>query len=63
MELAPRVSPEFELTLDNTTILHAIETLNFFQMKGQSLGLIVGVKISFCFSSVFLTVYEKQEHC
>lgn len=35
MELAPRVSPEFELTLDNTSVMHAVETMNFFQMKGE----------------------------
>ncbi|XP_052272282.1 E3 ubiquitin-protein ligase TRIM9-like isoform X3 [Dreissena polymorpha] len=31
--LIPRVSPEFELTLDNSSVLHAIQTMNFFQMK------------------------------
>ena len=36
MELIPRVSPEFELTLDNKSVLHAIETMNFFQMKGTA---------------------------
>ncbi|KAK3094014.1 hypothetical protein FSP39_022937 [Pinctada imbricata] len=36
MELSPRVSPEFELTLDNKSVLHAIETMNFFQMKGTA---------------------------
>ncbi|KAK3754720.1 hypothetical protein RRG08_053190 [Elysia crispata] len=34
MELAPRVSPEFELTIDNTAAIHAIENMSFFQMKG-----------------------------
>ena len=34
MELEARVSPEFELTLDNTPVLHAVNTLSFFQMKG-----------------------------
>ncbi|XP_005099658.1 E3 ubiquitin-protein ligase TRIM9 isoform X1 [Aplysia californica] len=33
MELAPRVSPEFELTLDNTPAIHAIQNMSFFQMK------------------------------
>ncbi|XP_076463870.1 E3 ubiquitin-protein ligase TRIM9-like [Babylonia areolata] len=33
MELAPRVSPEFELTVDNTPCLHAVRSMNFFQMK------------------------------
>ncbi|KAK6183695.1 hypothetical protein SNE40_011124 [Patella caerulea] len=33
MELAPRVSPEFELTLDNTPSIRSIENMNFFQMK------------------------------
>ncbi|KAK7485027.1 hypothetical protein BaRGS_00023805, partial [Batillaria attramentaria] len=36
MELAPRVSPEFELTLDNTPCIHTIENMNFFQMKDRS---------------------------
>nr|KAG5688290.1 hypothetical protein BaRGS_033950 [Batillaria attramentaria] len=35
MELAPRVSPEFELTLDNTPCIHTIENMNFFQMKAH----------------------------
>ena len=35
IELVPRVSPEFELTLDNTPVVHAIQTMNFFQMKGE----------------------------
>lgn len=35
IELAPRVSPEFELTLDSTPAQHSIQTMNFFQMKGQ----------------------------
>ncbi|KAK0041990.1 E3 ubiquitin-protein ligase TRIM9-like isoform X2 [Biomphalaria pfeifferi] len=35
MELAPRVSPEFELTLDNTPAIHAIQNMSFFQMKGK----------------------------
>ncbi|XP_033734829.1 E3 ubiquitin-protein ligase TRIM9-like isoform X1 [Pecten maximus] len=33
MEFVPRISPEFELTLDNKSVLHAIQTMNFFQMK------------------------------
>ncbi|XP_052770156.1 E3 ubiquitin-protein ligase TRIM9-like isoform X3 [Mya arenaria] len=33
IELVPRVSPEFELTLDNSPVLHAVQTMNFFQMK------------------------------
>jgi hypothetical protein len=35
IELKPRVSPEFELTLDSTPAQHSIQTMNFFQMKGQ----------------------------
>ncbi len=35
MELEPRVSPDFELSLDNNSVLHSIQTLNFFQMKGE----------------------------
>jgi len=35
IELVPRVSPEFELTLDNSPVIHAIQTMNFFQMKGD----------------------------
>ncbi|XP_067681713.1 E3 ubiquitin-protein ligase TRIM9-like [Haliotis asinina] len=41
MELAPRVSPEFELTLDNTPVLHAVQTLNFFQMKAPGQPFII----------------------
>ncbi|ESO94244.1 hypothetical protein LOTGIDRAFT_215734 [Lottia gigantea] len=33
MEFAPRISPEFEMTLDNKPSLRAIENMNFFQMK------------------------------
>ncbi|XP_071162888.1 E3 ubiquitin-protein ligase TRIM9-like isoform X1 [Mytilus edulis] len=33
IELVPRVSPEFELTLDSTPVQHSIQTMNFFQMK------------------------------
>ena len=35
MELEPRVSPDFELSLDDHSVLRAIQTLNFFQMKGK----------------------------
>ncbi|KAL8608862.1 hypothetical protein ACOMHN_052180 [Nucella lapillus] len=35
MELAPRISPEFEMTLDNTPCIHTIQNMNFFQMKGK----------------------------
>ena len=35
MELAPRVSPEFELTLDNTPAVHAIQSMSFFHLKGE----------------------------
>ena len=35
MELEPRTPHEFELNLDNHSVLHAINTLNFFQMKGN----------------------------
>ena len=35
MDLIPRVSPEFELTLDTATVVHSIQTMNFFQMKGK----------------------------
>jgi hypothetical protein len=30
---APRVSPEFDLTLDDKAVLRAVEQLNFIQMK------------------------------
>ena len=36
MEMEPRVPHEFELNLDNHAVLHAINTLNFFQMKGNN---------------------------
>ena len=35
MDLIPRVSPEFELTLDTEPVIHSIQTMNFFQMKGK----------------------------
>ena len=35
MDLIPRVSPEFELTLDTSPVIHSIQTMNFFQMKGK----------------------------
>ena len=37
MGMEPQVSPEFDLTLDNTSVMHSIQTLNFFQMKGKKL--------------------------
>lgn len=40
MEFVPRISPEFELTLDNKSVLHAIQTMNFFQMKGIAIFVI-----------------------
>ncbi|CAH1791254.1 unnamed protein product [Owenia fusiformis] len=33
MGLQPVVSPDFELTLDNASVLHAIQNLNYFQLK------------------------------
>ncbi|XP_064621343.1 E3 ubiquitin-protein ligase TRIM9-like isoform X2 [Lineus longissimus] len=33
MELEPRIQPDFEWTLDNSQAMHAVTTLNFFQMK------------------------------
>ena len=33
MELSPRVSSEFELTLDHKSVLHAIDTMNFSKWK------------------------------
>lgn len=35
MELEPRVSADFELTLDDHSVLRAVQMLNFFQMKGK----------------------------
>ena len=35
MEMEPRVSHEFELSLDSDSVLHTVQTLNFFQMKGE----------------------------
>lgn len=32
---APRVSPHFDLTLDDKSVLRAIEQLNFIQMKRE----------------------------
>lgn len=37
---APRVSPHFDLTLDDKSVLRAIDQLNFIQMKRK--------QISFC---------------
>jgi hypothetical protein len=34
MELEARITPDFEWTLDNGHVMHTINTLNFFQMKG-----------------------------
>lgn len=34
--IAPRVSPHFDLTLDDKSVLRAIEQLNFIQMKRKS---------------------------
>lgn len=41
---APRVSPHFDLTLDDKSVLKAIEQLNFIQMKRKS------IKSSVCFN-------------
>ncbi|CAG5114887.1 unnamed protein product, partial [Candidula unifasciata] len=41
MELAPRVSPEFELTLDNKPAIRAIENMSFFQMKAPGHPVII----------------------
>ena len=35
MDLIPRVSPEFDLTLETSPVIHSIQTMNFFQMKGK----------------------------
>lgn len=34
---APRVSPHFDLTLDDKSVLRAIDQLNFIQMKRKYL--------------------------
>jgi hypothetical protein len=34
---APRVSPEFDLTLDDKAVLRTVEQLNFIQMKRKYL--------------------------
>ena len=34
---APRVSPMVDLTLDDTSIIRAIDNLNFIQMKRKSI--------------------------
>lgn len=36
MELTPRIATEFDLTLDSGPALHAIQTMNFFQLKGTA---------------------------
>ncbi|XP_074656960.1 E3 ubiquitin-protein ligase TRIM9-like [Tubulanus polymorphus] len=41
MELEPRVPAEFDWTLDNSGALHAIESLNFFQMKAPGAPMII----------------------
>lgn len=40
MEMRPRISPYFELSLDNRPVIHEIETMNFFKMRGSYLLLI-----------------------
>lgn len=37
MEMRPRVSPFFELSLDNRAVLHEIDTMNFFKLRGNLL--------------------------
>jgi hypothetical protein len=34
----PRVTPQFELSLDTESALSAIETMDLYEMKGQSLN-------------------------
>ena len=34
MEMRPRISPYFELSLDNRPVLHEIDTMNFFKVRG-----------------------------
>lgn len=41
MELTPRISPEFELAFDNESILHAIQTMDFYQMKAPGQPVII----------------------
>lgn len=36
MEMTPRIATEFDLTLDSGPALHAIQTMNFFQLKGTA---------------------------
>lgn len=45
---APRVSPHFDLTLDDKSVLRAINQLNFIQMKRKNISFSY---ISFYFSS------------
>ena len=37
MNMIPKVSANFELMLDTTSCERSIESLNFFQVKGESL--------------------------
>ena len=37
MQMEPRISADFELSLDNHAALHSIQRLNFFQMKSNTL--------------------------
>lgn len=41
MELKSRISPEFELAFDNESILHAIQTMDFYQMKAPGQPVII----------------------
>lgn len=47
---APRVSPNFDLTLDDKSVLKAIEQLNFIQMKREytsGFDTIISIQIPF----------------
>lgn len=42
---APRVSPHFDLTLDDKSVLRAIDQLNFIQMKRKQISFISAIKM------------------
>lgn len=42
---APRVSPHFDLTLDDKSVLRAIDQLNFIQMKRKQISFIIAIKM------------------
>lgn len=59
---APRVSPIVDLTLDDASVLRAIDNLNFIQMKRKYFGFLWDW-MKFCNKVVMQTIFMKYYDC